>query len=156
MEWILSSLAVVTAALVCAVLLLVRRQRVMAAQQYALLCRLSELQSTVGAQQRQLESLKAALSAAPQTNGASQPVHDQLALIEQLSDAAALHDDQSLKNAADKICVLPAGVAADLFEVDRKLLAISRLLNQGNSFSEIAARLNLPLGEVELLANTRS
>jgi hypothetical protein len=128
----------------------------MAAQQYELLCRLSELQSTVGAQQRQLELLKAARSAAPQTNGSRQQVHDPLALIEELGDAAALSDAESLANAADQIAALPQGVAADLFEADHKLLAISRLRKQGNSFSEIAARLNLPLGEVELLANTRS
>jgi hypothetical protein len=155
MEWIFASLATVTAALVCAVLLLARRQRVMAAQHYELLCRLDDLQSTVGAQRRQLESLKAVLSA-PQTNGVHQQVRDPLGLIEQLGDAAALSGDESLKNAADAICNLPIGVAPDLFEADHKLLAISRLRKQGNSFLEIAARLNLPLGEVELLANTRS
>jgi hypothetical protein len=156
MEWILASLAAVNAALLCAVLLLARRQRIMAAQQYELLCCLSELQSTVAAQQRQLESLKAARSAAPQTNGVRQQEHDPLALIEQLGDAAALSGDESLKNVAEQIAALPQGVAADLFEADHKLLAISRLHKQGNSFSEIATRLNLPLGEVEFLANTRS
>jgi hypothetical protein len=155
MEWILASLATVTGALVCAVLLLVGRQRVMEARQRELLCRLEELQSLVDAQQRQLESLPAVPRAA-QVIGGRHRVHDPLALIEQLSDVAALHDDLSLKQAANQVSELPAGIAADLFEADHKLLAISRLLKQGNTLSEIATRLNLPLGEVELLANTRS
>lgn len=154
MDLILASLATVTAALIGAVLFLASRQRAMDARQRELIRHLHELQFTVAAQRQQLESLKTGLHAV-QSNGISQQALDPLALIEQLSDVAALQDDQSIMNAAQEIA-LPAGVASNLFEANRKLVSISRLLSQGNSLPEIAARLNLPLGEVELLANARS
>jgi len=153
MEWILASLAAVIVALVCAVLLLAVRQRAVENRQRELIRHLCELQSEIATDRQQLESFQAAWKAAQANRGPHQTC-DPLALIEQLSDVAALQDNQSLINAAH-VVGLPAGVAADLFEADDKLLAISRLLDQGNSLSAIAARLNLPLGEVELLANTR-
>jgi predicted nuclease with TOPRIM domain len=155
MEWILASLAILTAAMICAVLLLASRQRAAEARQRELLLHLEELQSTVSEQQRQLESLQST-KAGVQANRDRNRAPDPLALIEQLNDVAALHDQLSLENTANQVSELPAGIAADLFAADHKLLAISRLLKQGNSLSEVAARLNLPLGEVELLANTRS
>jgi hypothetical protein len=147
MEWALASLATVTAALIYAVFLLGRRQRDFGRH-------LEQLRSTIEMQRQDFESQQGAPSTA--TPNSSPPLCDPLALIEQLSDIAALHDDQSLQNTAQRVSPLPAGIPADLFAADHKLLAISRLLDKGHSLPAIAARLNLPLGEVELLANTRN
>src|SRR5436190_1026836 len=99
MEWILTILVIVDAALICAVLLLVTRLRFQEASQRELLRRLHDLESITNNQQQQIKRLRATLPA-PRTNSGSQPVHDPLALIEQLSDMAAMESAQSLPDAA--------------------------------------------------------
>ena len=79
-----------------------------------------------------------------------------LAAIESLGDPAALEDSQRLAQVAARMPVLPADLAADLFERDRQSLAVSRLADQGLSSESIAEHLHLPLGEVELLLSLRA
>ena len=154
MGLIVASLVGAIAALGGGALLLMHRQRGLERRQGEMLRRLDELESSVGTIRRDLESLKAVRAA--ESNRRSQTTNDPLALIEQLAESAALSSDETLQNIIPKVTGVPPGVAADLFEADRKLLAISRLIENGHPLPEIARRLNLPLGEVEFLVSLRS
>jgi TolA-binding protein len=155
MEWILASLALVIAALSGVVFLLARRQQALEIRQKEQLRQLSELQSAICGMRRQLQLLQAQPTsfAADEDRQASL---DPLESIEHLGETAALTNADALKNAARHISSLPPGVVADLFEADQKLIAISRLVEHGHSLPEVARRLNLTIGEVELLSSLRS
>ena len=73
-----------------------------------------------------------------------------------LADPSALADQRALEQAVARVVALPAGEFADLFAADQRCLAIARLHDAGECPSEIARRLNLPIGEVELLLGLRS
>jgi DNA-binding NarL/FixJ family response regulator len=81
---------------------------------------------------------------------------DTLAAIEGLGDTAALDNPRALDQVAAQISQLPVGVAGDLFDADQRSLAIARLIDQGHSTAEIARRVGLPIGEVELRLSLRS
>jgi hypothetical protein len=81
---------------------------------------------------------------------------DTLARIEQLADAAALADASALAEAAATIPSIDWQTAAATFQENESTLALTRLADAGLAASEIAARLGLPIGEVELRLNLRS
>src|SRR5947208_9685899 len=155
MEWVVASLIGINAALTGACLVLAYRQRATEQREWDVFRRLGELQAMVSDLQAQLNSLTAVPSGLEAIQGRRR-APDPLDVIEQLGEAAALYDAGALQRAAQQFADLPAGVAANLFEADRKLLAISRLIEQGLTTREISHRLNLPVVEVELLASTRS
>jgi len=76
--------------------------------------------------------------------------------LESLADATSLANPDALRRAAAQLPQLPSGVAGDVFDSDQKTLAIARLKDQGNSAGEIAHRLGLPVGEVELRLSMRA
>ena len=81
---------------------------------------------------------------------------DSLDSLESLADASSLADPEALSYAVAQLQKLPSDVAGDVFDSDQKTLAIARLKDQGNSAGEIARRLGLPLGEVELRLSMRA
>jgi hypothetical protein len=78
---------------------------------------------------------------------------DSLSALQELADPAALADPHRLPQVAAQ---LPCGVGGELFAENRQAVAIANLSAQGLSPVEIARRLSLPLGDVELLLNLRS
>lgn len=126
---------------------------------------LAVLQNLIAVARRESERLEAALRRAEQLNlspaaaaGAPNPPHS-LARIESLADPAALADPNSLALAASSLAS-PAGeslppIDPDLFDSNRRTLELARLADQGLSPTDIARRLGLPLGEVELLLSLR-
>ncbi|HZN32507.1 MAG TPA: hypothetical protein VFB80_01765, partial [Pirellulaceae bacterium] len=78
-----------------------------------------------------------------------------LAAIESLGDAARLDDEERLPQLAAQISLAP-GIRGELFDDNRDLVAVANLADQGLSAPEIARRLSLPIGDVELLLNLRS
>jgi DNA-binding NarL/FixJ family response regulator len=81
---------------------------------------------------------------------------DTLDSLESLADATSLANPEALGSAVAQLPQLPSDVAGDVFDSDQKTLAIARLKDQGNSAGEIARRLGLPLGEVELRLSMRA
>jgi hypothetical protein len=81
---------------------------------------------------------------------------DTLAAIESLADPAALADPDRLARLAAQMPALPGGLRSDLFAENDHRVAIAQLAEQGLAPAEIARRLRIPLGEVELLLNLRS
>ena len=80
---------------------------------------------------------------------------DTLAAIEGLADPTALADAQSLADLTAHLPSKPSDRAANIFEQDKKQLAVARLCNQGLSPAEISRRLAFPIGEVEFLLSLR-
>jgi hypothetical protein len=148
-----ASLICTIAAISIVVYFIVRWRRCVEEQYVQLLEQLSALHSQLNATRHELKLLKVAISA-KQSPPSISPPQDLLDQMEQLSQSAKLADRGALEEAVRQTAI-PTGVAADLFEFDQKLLDISRLINQGLSASQIAHRLHLPLGEVELLTSTR-
>lgn len=120
-----------------------------------LLQQLADLRNELTATRHEMESLKALLDNSRTTSPVRQR-RDFLEQIEQLGDSAALADDGAIEQVARDAAQLPTDIAADLFTADHKLLDITRLIDNGHSLSEIARRLRLPLGEVELLSSLRT
>lgn len=146
---IVASLIAVCLATLAATSTILRRWRRDLSQQ------LTNLQTELNATHQELRTLKAAIH----KNQTSKPIplrHDFLAQIEQLGDATALADESTIEQTAREIDQLPGGISANLFTADHKLLDISRLIDNGHSLSDIARRLHIPLGEVELLASLRT
>jgi len=110
---------------------------------------LESLVDTARHESQRLEAAIAKAEALRTRNG------DSLAMLEALADPAALDDPQAMERAAADVMRLPADVASDIFTADEKTLKIARLIHQGHSLAEIARRLHLPLGEVELLMSMR-
>jgi hypothetical protein len=80
---------------------------------------------------------------------------DTLAAIESLADPEALADSSRLARVAAELPPPPRGLRGELFDENRQAVAITNLSAQGLSPTEIARRLSLPLGDVELLLNLR-
>jgi hypothetical protein len=116
--------------------------------------RLAALQEATLLARRETERLEAAIKNA-QALELKSP-RDTLDAIESLADPLSLADPDALRHAAAQLPPLPSDVAGDVFESDQKTLAIARLSDQGNSPGEIAHRLGLPLGEVELRLSMRA
>src|SRR4051794_4765369 len=137
MEWLVASLLGVIAALVFAHWLLIGRLRRVEMRQGEMLGRMNELESAVIAIRRRAERIEAAADYVASANGCEASSQDPLLLIEQLADPAALLNDSMLENAAKQIGGVPNGVAADFFEIDCKVVAISRLIENGHPLPEI-------------------
>jgi DNA-binding NarL/FixJ family response regulator len=114
---------------------------------------LKELKTLIAAARQESQRLQAAIARANSLGLAARL--STLAAIERLAEAAALDDPRAIVEVAARTAQLPAGVAEDLFEADEKMLTIARLIDQGHSADDIARRLNLPIGEVELLSSLR-
>jgi hypothetical protein len=149
-----SLLALISGALITAYPILRWRQaaeRRQTEHERQLQAQLDDLQTQLTVLTQQLASLR------QQPTSASRFINpDSLTQIEQLSDPQALTDTQALQTVVEQLASLPTGVTSDLFEADRKILAISRLIEHGHPLPEVARRLSLPLGEVELLSSLRS
>jgi len=78
-----------------------------------------------------------------------------LAAIESLGDSAQLDNRERLPAVAAQ---MPThnDLRGALFDDNRDLVAVANLADQGLSAPEIARRLSLPIGDVELLLNLRS
>ena len=116
--------------------------------------KLSALQALVILARRESERLEQAIRRAENADVAAP--RDALAAIEGLADPAALADPDRLARVAAQMPPLPGGLRSDLFDDNQHQVAIARLAEQGLSPTEIARRLRLPIGEVELLLNLRS
>jgi len=81
---------------------------------------------------------------------------DTLAAIEGLADPDALADPQRLAEVAAQMPPLPRGLRGELFAENDRQVAIANLAARGLAPTEIARRLSLPIGDVELLLNLRS
>jgi DNA-binding NarL/FixJ family response regulator len=114
----------------------------------------AELEALIASARQESQRLEAAIAKAQSLGLAAG--RDTLAAIEDLADPVALDDPRALSQVAARIPQLPTGVAEDLFAADEKNLTIVRLLHQGHSAAEIARRLRMPIGEVELLLSLRS
>ncbi len=110
--------------------------------------KLAALEALVTRAMQESQRLEAALALA---RAAQQP--DLLAQIESLADEPALAEPHFLARVAAQ---MPAVVADDPFAGNERQLAIARLADQGLAASDIARRLSLPIGEVELLLSLRS
>lgn len=120
-----------------------------------LIQQLTNLQTELNATRHELSALKATIN----TTRIQKPVpqhHDFLEQIEQLGDLTALANENAIEQAVREINQSPSVISADLFTADHKLLDISRLIDNGHTLSDIARRLHIPLGEVELLASLRT
>jgi DNA-binding NarL/FixJ family response regulator len=123
-------------------------------------CKLSALQALVALARRESDRLEAALHRAEQldlpatASADAPPPRHTLAQLEALADSAALADPTALAAAA-RLSDLPGGVEDNLFDSNRRSIDLARLADQGLSPAEIAHRLSLPLGEVELLLSLR-
>lgn len=151
---ITASLICVAAALLAAAYSMLRWRGVELLQRQFLL-RLTTLQNQLNATRDELERLEAAIAIKRPSATRSSPL-DLLDQIEQLGESVSPDNRTALKETADQVAKIPNGVAADLFAADRKLLAIVRLIEKGHSLPDISRRLNLPLGEVELLVSLRA
>jgi hypothetical protein len=111
--------------------------------------KLSALQALVIMAKRESERLETAIRKAESLD-LPHP-SDSLALLERLGEPMALEDAHALGDAAARL----AGDSAipDPFAGEQTELALSNLAAKGYSAQEIARRLNLPLGEVELRLN---
>lgn len=148
-------LSIVASLIAVGVATLVATSAVLRRWRCDLLQQLTELRSELHAAESELRSVKALLDSRRTPEPARQR-RDFLEQIEQLGDTAALADDRAIERATREVAQLPADVSADLFTADHKLLDITRLIDNGHSLAEIARRLRLPLGEVELLASLRA
>jgi len=131
------------------------RQRQAAAQaQHELMGQRAELERLITAARQESARLEAAIACT--TTPRKTIPGDSLAAIEALGDPAALDNPRALAEAAAQASTLPGGVADDLFDANKHSLAITRLIDQGHSTAEIARRVGLPIGEVELRLSLRS
>jgi DNA-binding NarL/FixJ family response regulator len=117
-------------------------------------CRLVELRNLILAARREAERLEAAIKNTQALELASP--REALDSLESLADPTSLADPDALRRAAAQLPQLPSDVASDVFDSNQKTLAVARLRDQGNSAEEIARRLRLPLGEVELRLSMRA
>jgi len=113
-----------------------------------------QLQSLILLAQQQSTRLEAAIGLAQSLSHVSSV--DPLSSLEALADPAQLANPQALARTAAKMPPLPGSATADLFAANQKTLAIAHLLEQGHAVPEIARRLSLPVGEIELLLSFRS
>jgi hypothetical protein len=111
--------------------------------------KLSALQALVIMAKRESERLEMAIRKAESLD--LPEATDSLARLERLGEPSALEDPHALCNAAARL----AGESAipDPFEDEQTELALANLAAKGLSAQEIARRLNLPMGEVELRLN---
>ncbi len=116
--------------------------------------RLAALRELILLARREADRLEAAVKNSESLELAAP--HETLAALEDLADLASLANPDALGQAADLLPKLPGGVAGDLFDSERTALDIARLINQGLAAGEIARRLNLPIGEVELRLSMRA
>lgn len=114
--------------------------------------KVANLQALVAVARRESRRLEAAIAKAQSPQGTA--LKHPLAAIEALGDAAALEDPQALQRAAAELPRI-APVADATIKDDEKTLRIVRLLDQGHSPAEIARRVGLPIGEVELRLSLR-
>jgi DNA-binding NarL/FixJ family response regulator len=157
MLWVNASLVVLLAGMLLAALILLRRAQFandMARQLHDAIRReQTDLRELIVAARRESERLEAAIARSAEV--APRAPGNKLALLEALAEASSLADPDAMAHAAEQILPLPGGAANDLFESNETDLALARLLNQGHSPNEIARRLGLPLGEVELRLSLR-
>jgi hypothetical protein len=79
-----------------------------------------------------------------------------LTKIEALADPAALENAASMAHLVAELPSPRTGLPAGLFADNRQSLAIARLADQGLSAAEIARRLGVPIGEIELRLSLRA
>jgi hypothetical protein len=115
--------------------------------------RLQQFQSLLVAADETTARLEAAIRRAESLQ--ARPRGDTLATMEGLADPTALANLESLAHIAANLPPQKTALAADIFEQDAKVLSVSRLLHQGLKPLDIARRLSLPVGEVELLLSLR-
>ena len=82
-------------------------------------------------------------------------VGDSLAAMEGLADPVALASDAPLANLAARFPPSDFDSAGNIFQNEKQSLAVARLHHQGHSAAEIARRMHLPIGEVELVLSLR-
>jgi len=115
-------------------------------------CKLSALQTLVALARRESDRLEAAIRRAERLN--LEIPRDTLARIENLADPSALADATVLASTSASLANFP-GIEENLFDSNRRSIELARLADQGLSPADIAHRLSLPLGEVELLLSLR-
>jgi hypothetical protein len=113
--------------------------------------KLSALQALVILAKRESERLEIAIQKAESLD--LPPPNDSLAILERLGDPAALEDPRALSKASASLPMPPDRALADPFAGEQTDLKIANLAATDLSACEIAHRLNMPLGEVELRLN---
>jgi DNA-binding NarL/FixJ family response regulator len=158
MTWANASMALVLAGTALAVYFLLRRAAALHAQgrerKRELDEKLAALHELIVTARREAERLESAIKNAQALELKSPP--DTLDSLESLADPSSLADPVALRHGAAQLPPLPGDVPGDMFESNQQTLAIARLSDQGNSAGEIASRLGLPLGEVELRLSMRA
>ena len=115
--------------------------------------KMSALQALVLMARKESTRLEAALRRADSVD--AEIPRDSLAKIASLADPEAIADPHALAHTAAQIPAPVSSASTDLFDADRKALAVARLADQKRSPVEIAQQLDLPIGEVELLLSWR-
>ena len=113
--------------------------------------KLSALQALVIMAQRESARLEAAIRRA-ETLDRRAP-SDSLAVLERLGEPAALQNPHAIRSAAEALPDTTSARFPDPFQDEQTELAIANLAAQGLPAADIARRLNLPLGEVEIRLN---
>lgn len=116
--------------------------------------KLAELHDVVE-QARQQSAQLAALLAQAQHRKPHRP-SNALTKIEALADPAALEDAASMSHLIAELPPPRTGLPVGLFADNRQSLAIAHLADQGLSAAEIARRLGVPIGEIELRLSLRA
>jgi hypothetical protein len=115
--------------------------------------KLSGLQALVIMARQEAERLENAIERAEVA--CIEAPRDTLARLEGLANPAALADSERLSAAATQLPPLPGGAAAHLFDDNEQSVAVARLADQGHAPSEIARRLGMAVGDVEICLSIR-
>jgi DNA-binding NarL/FixJ family response regulator len=114
---------------------------------------LSELEKLIAAARHEAQRLEAAIAKA-RSMGLGKP-QDTLAAIEGLADAAAMEDPGAMEEVVEQIRST-SSIADGGGSPEEKAMKIVSLVQRGYTAQQIARRLKMPLGDVEMLLSTRS
>jgi hypothetical protein len=152
---IVASCVLALAALTVTASFLSRRVRVAQAQIAALRHEVEQLTALAATASQEAERLAAAFVSSRVQSPVGQ-AHDRLAQLAALGDPAATQSDAALSAAAAKLAEVVPGVPVNLFDDNRREESIVRLHERGHAPAEIARRLSVPVGEVELRLSMRA
>jgi DNA-binding NarL/FixJ family response regulator len=151
---IVASCALALAVVAMAACVVNRRVRAAEACLAALEGEVARLRALLATTSQQVERLNAAIASSPAI-APDLRAPESLAAMEALGDPAALESGAALSAAAVNLSNMRPSAADNLFRENQREQDIVRLYQRGHSPPEIARRLALSLGEVELRLSLR-